>query len=181
MGSGCKPALPRNCKRGHRNRSLGISEKTIWKAGCSNWMLGQSSFEEVTSRLAKPGNRREPHLNPFACKGGWYASLWFSAGTSLSISGAFISMLAAAPTSISTSRLLIRTRRRWPGASVDLSAGRSQSAAVRSTSGEGEAIFHLTTQTACGGVWLRDSRGPVGCENPSPRRGNADQVSIALK
>src|ERR1700686_4011444 len=44
--AGANPALPRNCKRGHRNRSLGISEKDKpGKAGCSIRMLGQSSFE----------------------------------------------------------------------------------------------------------------------------------------
>src|SRR3982074_3170397 len=49
--AGANPALPRNCKRGHRNRSLGKLEKdNHGKAGCSNWMLGQSSFErQLTS------------------------------------------------------------------------------------------------------------------------------------
>jgi len=62
--AGANPALPRNCKRGHRNRSLGISEKDKpGKAGCSIRMLGQSSFErKLVPWLAKPGNRREPHL-----------------------------------------------------------------------------------------------------------------------
>jgi hypothetical protein len=44
--AGANPALPRNCKRGHRNRSLGLPEKEKpGKAGCSSRMLGQSSFE----------------------------------------------------------------------------------------------------------------------------------------
>src|SRR5467141_2248578 len=57
--AGANPALPRNCKRGHRNRSLGISEKdNPGKAGCSSRMLGQSSFEQkahiLTRKARKP-------------------------------------------------------------------------------------------------------------------------------
>ena len=29
--AGANPALPRNCKRGQRDRSLGMSEKTTWE------------------------------------------------------------------------------------------------------------------------------------------------------
>jgi len=55
--AGENPALPRNCKRGHRNRSLGKPGK----ADCRNRMLKR----KLASLLAKPGDRREPSTKPF--------------------------------------------------------------------------------------------------------------------
>jgi len=65
--AGANPALPRNCKRGHRNRSLGKSEKEnpgrpVVVTGC--W--AKSSFE----RKPHPDSPSQEtgvnhHLKPF--------------------------------------------------------------------------------------------------------------------
>jgi hypothetical protein len=55
--AGENPALPRNCKRGQRNRPLGEPGK----ADCRNWMLGSCSHPY--SRSQETGVNR-PH-KPF--------------------------------------------------------------------------------------------------------------------
>src|SRR5467141_1687160 len=56
--AGANPALPRNCKRGHRNRSLGLPEETtpgrpVVVAGC--WAKAHSS-EKAHILTRKPGD-----------------------------------------------------------------------------------------------------------------------------
>src|SRR5258706_5952875 len=62
--AGANPALPRNCKRGHSGRPLGvIFQRRPGKDERRRW-----TFEVLTR---KPGDRREPYPEtPFACEGG---------------------------------------------------------------------------------------------------------------
>src|SRR5258706_12036708 len=66
--AGTNPALPRNCKREHSGRPLGIIFDP--KIGPKTWEGCRRRWTALVL-TRKPGDRREPYPEtPFACKGG---------------------------------------------------------------------------------------------------------------
>src|ERR1700704_5528035 len=150
--AGANPALPRNCKRGHRNRSLGKPEKDnlgrpVAVTGCwAKVHLSDSSHPDSS----KPGDRREPSPKTLSRAkedgmrhSGFLLVLFFS------ISAAFISAALAADAHIDLHiKVVDPNSAAVAGAQVSIyRQGETSPLQVRSTSGEGEALFHLDNAT----------------------------------
>src|SRR3981081_4273754 len=149
--AGGNPALPRNCKRGHRNRSLGKPEKDnlgrpVAVTGC--WAKAHSS-DSSHPDSSKPGDRREPSpktLSRAKEDGMRHSGLLL---VLFSISTAFLSTALAADPHIDLHIKVVDPH--WAavaGAQVSIYRhGEASPLQVRSTSGEGEAIFRLDNAT----------------------------------
>src|SRR5712672_999744 len=139
--AGANPALPRNCKREHSGRPLGIifNPKIVlktWEGRRRRWTA------LVLTR--KPGDRREPYPEtPFACKGGHMVR---------SLVVFFVVLFLLSVPAVLAGELQVKVldphSAAVAGAEVSVyRTGESAPLQVRTTSSEGIATFNVENST----------------------------------